>query len=518
MTELIKNFLSKKTGIILIIIFFVELASFLAYLYPSLNLYIFSVVFLGAVYLAYKNLKYLFFISLIELVIGSQGHLFSIEIFSFNLSIRIALWSLMLAFFLFKLFSSLSLKKLTADKDVKISLKNKLFYKFRYLSIFVLLMFLVSLGLVIGVLSDHSLSIVFSDFNAWLFLLWLFPLVYIFKKNPGEKIIYDTLNIFIIASLYLVFKSLFFLFIFSHDFIPLMKLLYPWTRQNYLGEITALQSNFYRIFFQSHIYSLIALILSFFAINNIKSFNWKVFKFKKNIYLLTFFVLNLSIIILSLSRSLWAGLSVFLFLFFLLNIKKWGIVSSLKRLFFLFFSLFLALIIIAFIVKIPISGQSGNFSAKDIFKERSSLEEDSGAISSRWSLLSPLKQEIFKSPIFGLGFGQEITYNSQDPRVLENNPSGKYTTYAFEWAWLDIWLKIGLLGLLVYLYLLYRLIRDSFQTEAYQPYMKALGLSLVALAVVNIFTPYLNHPLGIGFLIISSIIIARSKNIIYDKN
>lgn len=510
MTELIKQFLNKKTWLILGFIFLVELASFFAYLYPSLNLYIFLAIILGASCLAYRNFKYLFFISLIELVIGSQGHLFSVELLSsYNLSIRIALWALMFLFLAGKLIKEFSLDKI---------FKNKSIFKFRYLSSFISLMLFVVLGLIIGVASSHDLTTIFSDFNAWLFLLWLFPVIYIFKKNPGKKIIYETANIFIIASLYLICKSFFFLFIFSHDFIPLMKLLYPWTRHNYLGEITALKADFYRIFFQSHIYSLAGLIISWVVINREKYINLKTLKLKKNLFLLIFFILNLSVVILSLSRSLWLGLVVFLALFFLFNLRKWGFISVLKRSLLFFISLILALFIIAFVVKIPISGQSGDFSAKDIFKERSSLEKDSGAISSRWSLLPLLKQEIVKNPVFGQGFGKEITYISQDPRVLENNPSGKYTTYAFEWAWLDIWLKIGLLGLLAYLYLLYKLIRDSFMLEAHQPYIKALAWSLLAVAVVNVFTPYLNHPLGLSFLIITSILIARAKNKVYDEN
>ncbi|MCF7819996.1 MAG: O-antigen ligase family protein [Candidatus Pacebacteria bacterium] len=512
METVIKQIINKKIGIIFALILTAEVLSFLAYIYPSLSAYFFLLVIVLATYLGIKNLKYLFFFSLAELIIGSQGRLFFLDLPFFSLSLRMALWALMLIFFFFYLLKNLNRKKVKEENQVGISLKNKPFYEFRYLSVFLLLMFFIFLGALIGVLSGHDLGVWLADFNAWLFLAWLFPVVYIFRKNPGEKILYETLTVFIAACLWLVFKSLFFLFIFSHDFFSLMGPLYRWSRVNYLGEITALQAGFYRIFFQSHLYSLIAVILSWVALEKFKKL-----EFKQSKYIYLFLVLNLSAVLLSLSRSLWMGLAFFLLFYFLFKLRSWKFKQTLKR-FMVLLSLFLmAFLVIAFVAKVPVLGQSGEFSAKDILKERSSTEADAGAISSRWSLLSPLSKKILKAPVFGQGFGQEITYISQDPRVLESNPSGTYTTYAFEWAWLDVWLKIGFLGLLAYFWLLYRLIADSFKTRAFQPLVKALGWSLMAIAIVNIFTPYYNHPLGLGFLVVSAVIITRSKNIIYER-
>ena len=70
-------------------------------------------------------------------------------------------------------------------------------------------------------------------------------------------------------------------------------------------------------------------------------------------------------------------------------------------------------------------------------------------------------KEISQEPFFGQGYGATVTYLSQDPRVLENNPSGLYTTYAFEWGYLDIWLKLGIGGIIAYLLLLFFLIKES---------------------------------------------------------
>jgi len=131
------------------------------------------------------------------------------------------------------------------------------------------------------------------------------------------------------------------------------------------------------------------------------------------------------------------------------------------------------------------------------------------AVASRWSLLPVLMKTISREPLLGQGFGSTITYFSQDPRVLQNNPGGEYTTYAFEWGYLSMWLKIGFIGLLVYLLFLLKLIKDSLRlalkTNNYLFF--ALPAGVLFLVFTNIFTPYLNHPLGIGFIIISSCLI-----------
>ena len=99
------------------------------------------------------------------------------------------------------------------------------------------------------------------------------------------------------------------------------------------------------------------------------------------------------------------------------------------------------------------------------------------------------------------GFGSVVTYRTNDPRILSSSPNGLYTTYAFEWGWLDVWLKLGFLGLLAYIILFLKIITDGLKIN------KSLSLSLtvglLVLMAVNIFSPYINHPLGIGYLVMA---------------
>ncbi len=102
----------------------------------------------------------------------------------------------------------------------------------------------------------------------------------------------------------------------------------------------------------------------------------------------------------------------------------------------------------------------------------------------------------------GSGFGKRVTYISNDPRVLSFNPSGRFTTFSFEWGYGDLWLKMGIPGLLAYGALLVFLWRRI--PKNYHP-------AFAALLIVHFFTPYLNHPLGLGVLIAVSVLV-KEKN------
>jgi hypothetical protein len=73
---------------------------------------------------------------------------------------------------------------------------------------------------------------------------------------------------------------------------------------------------------------------------------------------------------------------------------------------------------------------------------------------------------------------------------------GVYTTYAFEWGWLEHWIKFGILGIPLILALLIFLGLRLWRTRA-SLWMRLAGvITLVTLGAVHVFTPYLNHPLG----------------------
>lgn len=157
----------------------------------------------------------------------------------------------------------------------------------------------------------------------------------------------------------------------------------------------------------------------------------------------------------------------------------------------------------------------GEMSAS-LLSSRAAKFSGEAAISSRYAQIKPLLSAIKKHPIIGSGFGASATYASQDPRVLKNNPDGLYTTTAFELGWLEIWLKLGLLGAGIYLYILFKIFRLGCQKMQNMPadaigsyYIFGALAGLLAVIITHGFSPYLNHPLGIGIVMIMTAVVDR---------
>jgi len=505
----INEIINKRFYYLILALFLIESLSFLSYFLPFLREISFFIILLTVAFLAIKDLRYALYVIIVELIIGSHGYIFFSEFFNFELSIRIAMWLVVMIVWFIKYIISLKNYLQTPIKERK---THSISYFFAYFPAFLLLALFILIATVKGVVVSDDLSVWFNDFNSWLYFLILLPLIYIFRNNNIKDLIRDIISIFLASVTWMSIKTLILLFFFSHN-LPIIEPLYAWSRQYLLAEITVLPSGFYRIFFQSHIYTLMLIVIGLFSLND-----WKNITKKEAYILITIFALTLSSILLSLSRSLWVGLLLSLLVWFVYIIKKDKkkiVYYNLSKLLLISVS---AVFLIVAVINIPLPGYSANFNAGRVFKDRAKImNNEEAAVSSRWSLLAPMSQEIIKSPIIGHGFGKEITYISQDPRVLEKDNNGKYTTYAFEWGWFSIWLKMGFLGLLAYLWLFYRVISEAFKTKHDQPYIWALGLSLFALMAVNFFTPYLNHPLGIMYLILVSLIVSSSREY-YLKN
>jgi len=231
-------------------------------------------------------------------------------------------------------------------------------------------------------------------------------------------------------------------------------------------------------------------------------------------------------VIFSLSRSFWLGgiagaafAAIMLLVYFRVGWER-----------FTKFAMIIILIVAAEIGAFYLVSRTAGRSEAVGSRLENPIREAAGG--ARLLLLPGLLTEIKQSPFFGKGFGQEVTYSSYLPdRVTSDNPEGKITSFAFEWGYLDIILKIGLLGFVIYLIFIANIFKQgwsnlqffrlpspavqanggqaisNFQTNTQIPNFKfqILGVlsGLVALIVLNITTPYLNHPLGIGYLLLS---------------
>ncbi|MEA3398141.1 MAG: O-antigen ligase family protein [Patescibacteria group bacterium] len=485
-----------------------ELVSLLVFLLPDLKSAAFFGILIIALALSVLRLDYGIYMALTELFIGSKGHLFSFTIDDFTISIRIGLWIIIMSVWAIKL-----LIRCCGDSRGQSKQWLEHFTKHKFLPYFAILFAFIAWGLINGWLNNNDLKNIFYDFNGWLYFTYLFPLYLIFKNNPSAQF-KKIWQLLLAAAIWLSAKSLILLFIFSHNMTGAARIAYRWVRDTGVGEITLIQGGFYRVFFQSHIYVLIAFFVFFlFAVITFKKTN---FLNKKYGLIFFFLILFSAINLLNFSRSNWAGIIFCLLFAFAFIFKKYGWQKIIIAALVLFFSTLLSFGLVVGIVKFPYPNPLGGFDTASLISQRASQFTDEAGISSRWSLYPELWQKIKFSPILGQGFGTTVTYVSSDPRVLENSPDGKYTTYAFEWGWSDIWLKLGIFGLIIYIALVIKIIIIGLVENKEQKaninliiLKNGLTFGLTAIVIISFFSPYLNHPLGIGYIILLSAILDK---------
>jgi hypothetical protein len=467
--------------LILGLVILAELFSLFTFYVPAFNNGAVLLIGLLALILTLYRLDCGVLLLLLELFVGSKGYLFYFEFQGVQVSLRLILWLIIMAVWLVSFASRWLKGRQFPWPQAK---------KFPFLLAFGLLGFFVIFGLVNGWWRGHDFSNLFFDFNGWLYFALLLPFYEVFAVSPHKLDNWRKLEqIFIIAIFWLSIKTLVLLYFFTHNIPSLLPDIYRWVRTSGVGEITPAPGGFFRIFFQSHIFLLLAA--PFLA--------WRL-RLEKSWFLWLLLVLSWAGIIVSMSRSFWlafvAALGLLLiviwaregFKYFAINAVKYLVIAA------------LALALVWGVARFPVPPVSGTFDLS-LFADRANLTQSESAISSRWALLEALKEKLYQSPILGSGFGTLVTYRSSDPRVAETTADQMYTTYAFEWGWLDVWLKLGLFGLLAYGYLFFLLIKKSWKTNI------ALALSLVALVVTNIFTPYTNHPLGITWVMLAAVAI-----------
>jgi len=351
-----------------------------------------------------------------------------------------------------------------------------------------------------GIFNGYPASAVFSDFNGYLY----FALIGLFaaSRPKSERLA----PLLLIGSLILGLKTITMLFLFSHDLAGVgSSLIYHWIRNTEVGEITLISAPLYRIFFQSQFYNLLALIFgAFILLIRAGSQNWnnrlinivnRSWRWRLILWLSIW--LNFLTVVISQSRSFWvAGLTA---LTILLPVAAIYFKINWQRLAVYF------LLIPGFAITANLAGQAiiGDFQT-DFFTGRVSGASSSAGISSRMAELKPAWTLIKQKPLFGQGFGATIRFRSDDPRIKNQaNPEGWTDAPALEWGYLDLAVKAGLIGSTLYLIFLGNLAwRLWLEVKKNNLAAGGLLIGLLTLMIIHIFTPYLNHPLGLGYILI----------------
>lgn len=462
--------------IFLLAIGFIGLSMF-AWFWPEISAIITILIFVATLYLSSVNIKNGLLILFFEVFLGSLGKLFSTNtIFSFNLSVRLIIFiALILGTIIFLL------KHASAQKLLINNLVN-------FKKTLLLIIAFTIIPTIIGVINNDLFS-VYQDANAWIFFGLLLPCLAIdFTKQ-------DLVNLFKILigtslATILLTTLLYVLYGWSLISQPIFTWLYHWLRQVGWGEVTHVNGNLYRIFSQAHV-SILALWAI--CLSLLIKFPQQVINEKTNQLLL--FITSL-ILIINLSRSMWVGAVCLVLYLIITNFK-------------VFIKKLPSLIIIA-VLTVLLSGLLiGRFGFITL-ASRASQQPTEPALASRIVQLKPLLNGIKSHWLTGTGFGGKVGYPSEDPRAKQKlDAQGLYWTSAFEWGYLDQLLKFGVIIFVAFAYFLFIIITNLNRKKDLDNFL--VMAILITILATHIFSPYLNHPLGIIWLIIAIIVINTTK-------
>jgi hypothetical protein len=467
--------------------------------HDTLELFSLTLVGLLVALVTYRSTLAGILIGMTEIFVGGHGHLIAAPLFGFPLSLRIVIFVAIMGTTLL----------LLVKKKIHLTFNKKRDYPW------IILLLALTLGVIVGIIQKNGWGNVFDDVNGYMTLAYLLPLAAIQWDERAKNLLLQTLT----ASA--IFVSIFTLtlsYLFTHVETEVARTLYVFIRDTRLTEVT-LQSMsngagvvtqpllapffgtngyWYRIFMQSQFF-VAALWLVLIAY---------IYSGKKpaieTIQVLTLLLLFSSTLALSLSRSFFVGMTVAL----LVIMASIGIVYRprlrewITRTLSLLSIGITSLILVWLMVMIPLPSRPAITEA--LFYATSVDETRASAVTSRWTLLDAMHEKIGDSPIIGTGFGESLTYITDDPRTRDEHPDGVLTTYRFEWGYHDIWIKMGILGLLAFGYYFWSLFRAGLHTlKIEEKKWLTVGLmsSMVMLAIAHIFSPYLNHPIGLIWML-----------------
>lgn len=471
------------------------LISFLGFLFGIINEVMFWVVVIGALYGSCKNLSFGLFVALAEVLLGSQGYLFYMFIDGYKVSLRLGIFLAVFVAFAYRII-----------RERKID-----FFSYRYRYEYYAISGVILYGGLNALWREVPMRNIFLDMNGYLYYGYI--LIYVQALKPYVYGAHREFGIFLknayrlcLACLLTVaLHSLFLLYVFSHSIMTWMKPLYIWTRDHRIGEIARPfpSNDFHRIFMQHQIYQVISFI-SLMPQILLKG------RLRKNIWLeVCVAVFAGAVGVLSFSRSFWVGLiigcgAIGLFLIYEIRSYYKKYIPAILRFVGI---LSMSLLLVWGWMNFPYPA-TRYIETGELLKERFNISSEA-AVSSRWNLLPVLIDKIKMRLIFGYGFGESVTYQARDPRIMTvNNPDGWYTTYSFEWGYLDMMIKFGAVGFFIYMIMLsclminlYTLMNRFILQKNKRRIVFGFLSGLITLIVIHTFTPYLNHPLGIMYLL-----------------
>jgi glycosyltransferase involved in cell wall biosynthesis len=495
----------------LLAFFLLELASFVGFFSPAVGAALFAAAALGTFALAWRWPEVGLLAVVGELLAGSQGgYLLAVPVGGAAVSLRLGLFAAVMAAWAVRGAAAWRRGGMAAPELAWLAALRDGHGR-RWLAAYLAALAVIAVGFCVGLARGNRFADVFLDANGYFFL----ALAPVFLAAWG-RYTWERLAAVVSAGLAVaVAKALFILYVFSHRLVPFASDVYTWVRDTRVGEITLMDADYYRVFFQSQVFALsgglVALVVLLFA------HRWR----EQTPAALTYLLMAVAML-LSLSRSFWfAALAAGGVLAAWLLWRRAGFAVWRRFLHPLISLAMLAGIVISAAYAFPFPDRYGSGRGlTSVFGSRMSVTGDDAASVSRWALLQKLHEAIAPHPLIGSGLGTTVTYQTADPRLVEQTGDGVYTTYAFEWGFHDVVLKFGLLGFAVLMAFFGLTVwpalaaawrgREFLRAPAQgfaagrRPAVLAAGVTLAyfALFATNVFSPYLNHPLGLGLVLL----------------
>lgn len=486
---------SKWTSGALVVLAILHILAYLVLGSPVLNAIILVIIGSAVVWIGYKRLEFAMLIVLLEVFIGGHGLLFSVPVVGFTLTLRMVLFGVLFAIWFLHMAKGNYRPVFIRSRDAG----------------WFLLFAVIAAATILGVL-QFPFREAFDDANSYFYAALVLPMISIPVSKAWKR---SLLQVLIVAVLWLGISSLLLTYLFMHLNVVQIDQLYTFVRDarlyevtlqiierstgplKYLGAVIGGGTGYwYRLFGQSQLISIFGGII----LSSALMIGYRDQRAPKGLY--SVLTLALVVLIIGFSRSfiLAAGMIIAFIAIGSWFYGKKRFKTLPTRIAAMLTASVVAVIALVAVVQIPLPGVT-------TIEELSQRDTDTSrdvAISSRWNLLGPMLEEVKESPFAGHGFGKSVTYKSEDPRVVNETGNGIYTTYRFEWGYLDLWLKMGVFGLLAIALIFWSFTRAAvIQMKKAPNAWLTLGLygTLLVLFMVHMLTPYLNHPIGISWLV-----------------
>ncbi|MBI1961590.1 MAG: O-antigen ligase family protein, partial [Parcubacteria group bacterium] len=387
-----------------------EVLSFLSFQYPQTSAWFFGVASVIAIALTIRRLEYGVMLVFGELVIGSFGRMLEISIGGFDISIRMALWLVVLV-----VWFSRAIQK-----------RRVSFYHSNLFKPYVALAVILGWGIVWGIIRGNPLGLIFLDVNNYLYFALIFPVYDVLSSSDALRRVGAVIAT---AIGYVAVKTIALFYIFSHELFRLQDALYAWSRASHLVEITNMDPAIIlsRIFMQSQIWLVFGVFMLlgvlFMSLRASASAAKQSYQRDDDGHLkgepkrdhkiasasglamtTGLLILSLAAIIASFSRSFWLSLAItFIVLVAVLLAVMREKLKTVGRFIAIATGigvLSVGLVIISMQFPIPQSTAS-----PDLIKNRAGKFTGEAAVSSRYAQIKPLLESIKNHPVLGSGFG-----------------------------------------------------------------------------------------------------------------